>query len=167
MLLMVFIIWLQQANRECRLSHRMFTLFATSLMLMATLFALEKTAVAGNENNKLDSIGSLPYSPKLLNQLRSEGKAVYVDATAAWCVTCQLNKHSALETRNTRKAFTDHNVTLLIADWTRKNPEITEFLHSFGYNGVPLNVFYPAGGGDPVILPQLLSEETVINTISK
>jgi thiol:disulfide interchange protein DsbD len=167
MLLIAFMVWLQQAVAPCKISHRIFTLFATLLMLMATLYSLEKNTVAAAKNNSIASEQSLPYSAQLLGQLRAEGKAVYVDATAAWCVTCQLNKHAALDTKRTRQAFADNNVTLLIADWTRRNPEITEFLGGFGYNGVPLNVFYPAGGGEPVILPQILSEETVINTIAK
>ena len=159
LLLIIFMIWLHRAVGECKLSHRIFSIFATIVMLIAILFGLEKSGAK--------IIDSITYSPQTLAQLRSEGKAVYVDATAAWCITCQLNKHIALDTARTQKAFKDQNIVFMVADWTSKNPEITEFLRGFGYNGVPLNVFYPAGGGEPVILPQILSEDAVIEVISK
>jgi|CXWL01.1.fsa_nt_gi thiol:disulfide interchange protein DsbD len=157
LLLITFIIWLQRMNAQCKLSHRIFTIFATTVMLAAIIFVLGK-----NESGESQST---PYSKAALAELRAEGKAVYVDATAAWCITCQLNKKIALDTKRTQQAFKDHNITFMVADWTRRNPEITEFLRGFGYNGVPLNVFYPAGGGEPIVLPQILSEETVIETI--
>ena len=159
LLLIIFIIWLQQANAKCNIFYRSFTLLASIFMLMAILFTLGKTT--------REAMNFTPYSPQALAQLRAEGKAVYIDATAAWCITCQLNKSLALDTKRTQQAFKEHNITFMVADWTSRNPEITEFLRGFGYNGVPLNVFYPAGGGEPVILPQILSEEIVINAISK
>ncbi len=159
LLLITFIIWLQRVNAECKLTHRIFTIFATAVMLAAILFSLGK--------NDTNETVATPYSKAALAELRAEGKAVYIDATAAWCITCQLNKKIALGTKRTKQAFKDHNVTFMVADWTRKNPEITEFLREFGYNGVPLNVFYPADGKEPVVLPQILSEETIINTISQ
>ena len=165
LLLIVFMIWLQKAVGKCKISHRFFTISALVIMLGATLYTLEKTdseIKTRTENNYY-----INYSPQALAELRSAGKAVYVDVTAAWCITCQLNKRVALDTEATMAAFKQYNVTFMVADWTRKNPEITKFLQSFGYNGVPLNVFYPAGGGDPVVLPQILNEKIVIDTISK
>lgn len=159
LLLIIFIIWLQKVNSKCNILFRIFFLIAALVMLMAIVFALGKTNITNADH--------IPYSPAELSRLRSENKAVYVDVTAAWCITCQLNKNVALDTKNTQKAFKDNDVTLMVADWTSKNPQITEFLHSFGYNGVPLNVFYPANGAAPVILPQILSERVVIDTISK
>lgn len=160
LLLIIFMIWLQRAGAGCKLFYRIFTMLAAAAMLAAILFSLAK--------NEGDGVGEnfVPYSKQTLAQLRTEGKAVYVDATAAWCITCQLNKRIALDTKRTQEAFKQYNVVFMVADWTRKNPEITELLRGFGYNGVPLNVFYPAGGGEPVVLPQILSEETVINAIS-
>lgn len=159
LLLIMFMLWLHKAVGRCSLPHRLFSIIATIIMLTAMLFYLGKT--------DKDEMNYTPYSAAALASLRSEGKAVYVDATAAWCITCQLNKHRALDTARTRQAFKDHNVTLMIADWTNKNVEITEFLRGFGHNGVPLNVFYPASGGEPVVLPQILSEDMVIEAVSK
>lgn len=159
LLLIVFIIWLGRLNASCNIAFRAFFMLAGIFMLATILFSVGKTA-----KSEMDFI---PYSARALSQLREEGKAVYVDATAAWCITCQLNKKVALDTKRTRQAFKDNNVTLMVADWTSQNPEITEFLHSFGHNGVPLNVFYPANGNSPIILPQILSEDTVIEAVSQ
>jgi thiol:disulfide interchange protein DsbD len=159
LLLIIFMIWVQKVNSRCNIFFRSFFLVAAMIMLMAIIFALGKiNIVAGN---------SIPYSSRELSRLRDEHKAVYVDVTAAWCITCQLNKNIALDTKNTQAAFKDNDVTLMVADWTNRNPEITSLLHSFGYNGVPLNVFYPKDGSAPIILPQILSEKIVIETVSK
>lgn len=159
LLLIIFMLWLHKTIGQCNLAHRLFSIIAVIIMLIAMLFYISK-----NDKTEMPYI---PYSAKSLASLRSEGKAVYVDATAAWCITCQLNKHIALDTKRTQQAFKKHGVILMIADWTNNNAEITEFLRSFGHNGVPLNVFYPAGGGKPVILPQILSEAVVIEAVSK
>jgi len=159
LLLIIFMIWLQKVNSRCNIFFRAFFLVAAMIMLMAILFTLGKTNIV--------TVNSIPYSASELARLRKDNKAVYVDVTAAWCITCQLNKNIALDTKNTQAALKDNDVTLMVADWTNQNPEITAFLHSFGYNGVPLNVFYPKDSGAPVILPQILSERLVIETVSK
>jgi thiol:disulfide interchange protein len=159
LLLIIFMLWLHKAVGYCKLSHRLFSIMATIIMLIAMLFYIGKI--------DKEEMAYTPYSAQTLASLRAEGKAVYVDVTAAWCITCQLNKNIALETPNTRQVFKDKNITLMVADWTNKNAEITEFLRNFGHNGVPLNVFYPVGGGEPVVLPQILSEDIVIDAVSE
>ncbi|MEQ1706308.1 MAG: thioredoxin family protein [Rickettsiales bacterium] len=158
LLLIIFTLWLHKAVGECKLLHRLFSIIATIIMLTAMLLYVDRSDKEGMDY--------VPYSAQTLAKLREEGKAVYVDATAAWCITCQLNKKIAIDTVRTKQAFQDNNVTLMVADWTNKNAEITELLSSFGYNGVPLNVFYPADGSEPIILPQILSEDIVIDTVS-
>jgi len=156
MLFLAFVLWLTRW-------HFLVLLLAGSVMV-ATLMSISETS--DNELKNQEISYENPYSKTALSKLRAEGKAVYIDATAAWCITCQLNKRVVLENANVQAAFAKNNVTLMVADWTRKNPEVTEFLHEFGYDGVPLNVFYPADG-DPIILPQLLSEKTVIDAITR
>ena len=97
--------------------------------------------------------------------MRAQKTPVFVDATAAWCITCQVNARVAINTERTMKAFAEKGVVLMIADWTRKNAEISEFLRGFGYQGVPLYVYFPPGG-EPVVLPQILSEDLVIETLN-
>ncbi len=105
------------------------------------------------------------YSPARLASLRDAGKPVFLNMTAAWCVTCLVNERVALETTKVRDAFTAAGVTVLKGDWTRQDPSITAFLQAQGRDGVPLYVFYPAGGKAPVILPQILTEADVIKAV--
>jgi len=150
MLFLVFALWLKK--------YHFFVLTIAIILMVFSLINISGKPAEKSENT---------YSKQSLNELRAAEKAVYVDATAAWCITCQVNKRVVLENENVRAAFAKNNVTLLIADWTRQNPEITDFLHEFGYNGVPLNVFYPAGGGEPIVLPQILSDKVILDAISK
>jgi len=108
--------------------------------------------------------GWTPYSAEKIAQLRGEGKAVFVDFTATWCITCQVNKRVALNQESVIKKMNEANVTRMKADWTRKDAAITAALASFGRNGVPLYVLYPAKG-EVMILPEVLTPSIVITAI--
>ena len=105
------------------------------------------------------------WSPARVEELRNEGRAVFVDFTAAWCVTCQVNKLGALADSRVRSAFADNNVALLRADFTNRDPVIAQVLADHGAPGVPFYLMYPASGGEPEILPPLLTETIMIRAI--
>jgi thiol:disulfide interchange protein len=109
-------------------------------------------------------VDAVLFSKEKLDELRAANKPVFLDATAAWCITCQVNARVAIHTDATMKLFKEKNITLMVADWTRRNPEITELLASFGFQGVPMVVYYPAKG-EPVVLPQLLSESIIKDAV--
>lgn len=99
-----------------------------------------------------------PYSPERLAQLRAQGKPVFVNLTASWCITCLVNERVALSTDEVREAFARQGVTYLKGDWTRQDPRITALLKQHDRSGVPLYLFYPAGSsGSAQVLPQLLT----------
>jgi thiol:disulfide interchange protein len=106
-----------------------------------------------------------PWSPERLAALRAEGRPVFVNFTAAWCVTCQVNEGAAMEGERVRAAFKASNAAYLVADWTRRDPVIAAELAAHGRAGVPLYLVYPAGVDEPVILPQLLSEDVVVRAL--
>ena len=106
-----------------------------------------------------------PYTPARVADLAASGRPVFVDFTAAWCVTCQVNKRLVLNTRDVRAAFAQKNVALVRADWTRRDPDITRALSALGRTGVPVYVLYPPGG-KPVLLPEVLQQQTVLEAIS-
>lgn len=101
------------------------------------------------------------YSPDKVRELRAEGKPVFVDFTAKWCLICQANK-VVLHSSEVGSAFKEHGVVTMTADWTKRDPEITKQLESLGRTGVPVYVLYPAEGSKkPVILPQTLTSAMV------
>ena len=136
-------------------------------MLTALTFAPIATseALAPGTRSTADA-GWTEYSPEKLTQLRSEGKAVFVDFTAAWCVTCQVNKRVALRADNVKARFVADNVVLMRADWTNRDEKITQALAQFGRNGVPLYVLYDRKG-EAAVLPELLTEGIVLAALDK
>lgn len=108
-----------------------------------------------------------PYSAARLAALRAEGRPVFVNLTAAWCVTCKINEQVALASSTVRQAFTARHVAYLKGDWTRPDPEISALLHEHGRDGVPLYLFYPAKGGEPIVLPQLLTAGIVLDELDR
>jgi len=91
------------------------------------------------------------FSAEQLSALRAQGRPVFIDMTAAWCVTCKVNQELVIETKAMKKAFEDTNTVLMVGDWTHQDPEITAFIQSHNRSGVPLYVYYPPHS-EPIIL---------------
>jgi thiol:disulfide interchange protein DsbD len=106
-----------------------------------------------------------PWSPDKVASLQAAGKPVFVDFTAAWCVTCQVNERTALATADVANAFKRSGAVYLKADWTNRNPDIAKALAAEGRSGVPLYLLYSAKGGAPTILPQLLTSGAVVEAL--
>jgi len=107
-----------------------------------------------------------PWSAARVETLRAEGRPVFVNLTAAWCISCKVNELVALDTAAVQAAFTAAGITQLVGDWTRGDAAITALLRAHGREGVPLYLFYPAQGGPPAILPQILTEGMLLRTIN-
>ena len=102
-----------------------------------------------------------PFSAAALARARAANRPVFAWFTADWCLTCKVNEQVAIEREETRAAFARAGVVVLRGDWTRRDPAITRYLTERGAAGVPLYVWYPAGGGEPQTLPQLLGPDTL------
>jgi thiol:disulfide interchange protein len=108
-----------------------------------------------------------PFTPERLAAARAAGRPVFVNVTAAWCITCLVNERVALGPA-VSEALARKGVTALKADWTRRDPAITALLGSFGRNGVPLYVVYPAApSAAPAVLPQVLTEGMVLEALER
>jgi DsbC/DsbD-like thiol-disulfide interchange protein/cytochrome c biogenesis protein CcdA len=105
------------------------------------------------------------YSAAKLAALRAANRPVFVDATAAWCITCLVNEDAVLSKDSIKQAFAAKNVAYVVADWTNQNPEITALLKENGRSGVPLYLYYAPGAGKPVVLPQILTESSVLSVL--
>jgi thiol:disulfide interchange protein DsbD len=124
--------------------------------------------VAETQTPSDHEISWVAYSTEALDSLRAEGKPVLVDFTASWCLTCQFNERTAINVPAVRNLLMQKKITAMKGDWTNADPAITAALKSFGRVGVPLAVFYPTGkGSEPVVLPELLTEKIVLDTLSK
>jgi len=107
------------------------------------------------------------WSHEAVEEARAAGQPVFVDFTAAWCVTCQVNKLGALSEGQVKAAFANHEVALLRADFTNRDSVIAAELARHGAPGVPLYLVYPAGGGAPEVLPPLLTGSLVIQAVNR
>ena len=109
-----------------------------------------------------------PYSQQALDQARAAGHPVFIDFTAAWCLSCQVNERLVLRSADVQHQFTKNNVTLLRADWTQYDPEITRELAAVNRVGVPTYVIYPAPvNSAPDVLPELLTKDIVLSALEK
>jgi thiol:disulfide interchange protein/DsbC/DsbD-like thiol-disulfide interchange protein len=141
---------------------------ASSLVLAWPLLSAELDATPSAATARRVAAGDpdwQPYTPTRVADLTAAGRPVFVDFTAAWCVTCQVNKRLVLNTRDVRAAFARKNVALVRADWTRRDPDITRALSALGRTGVPVYVLY-APGRAPILLPEVLQQQTVIDAVS-
>ncbi|RLA15811.1 MAG: thiol:disulfide interchange protein [Gammaproteobacteria bacterium] len=104
------------------------------------------------------------FNPDQLATYLADGEAVFIDFTAAWCITCQVNKKLALNRPEVTRHFADNNIRKIRADWTRQDPEITAALAAVGRSGVPTYLYYNRAG-EIHLLPELLTPDVVIKAI--
>ncbi|MDN3562875.1 thioredoxin family protein, partial [Paeniroseomonas aquatica] len=98
--------------------------------------------------------------------LHAEARPVFVNLTAAWCITCKVNEQLVLRTDPVQAAFAGRNLAYLKGDWTQGDAGIGALLREHGREGVPLYLVYPAGGGAPAVLPQVLTEGIVLRAVA-
>ncbi|MBC7434216.1 MAG: thioredoxin family protein, partial [Rubritepida sp.] len=108
-----------------------------------------------------------PWSAARVDALRAEGRPVFVNLTAAWCISCKVNERVTLDTAPVRDAFAAGRVVVLVGDWTRGDPAISALLRQHAREGVPLYLLYPARGGPPAILPQILTTGIVLRALAE
>jgi thiol:disulfide interchange protein/DsbC/DsbD-like thiol-disulfide interchange protein len=168
MVLIAFAAWLYGVTRSGGpIALRFGALGAGASLLLALgggYSASQLASPAFNEDRQAHNWQ--PYSDAHLQTLLGEGSPVFLNFTAAWCISCLVNERVALSDAQVVEAFATSGITYLKGDWTNRDPVITAFLASFGRSGVPLYLFYPAGSsGEPVQLPQILTPDIVLTAI--
>ena len=133
---------------------------------VTTVASTAAPATAASSAEAAAGTGWQPWAPGAAEQIVATGRPVFVDFTAAWCVTCQYNKKTTLANADVLADLQARNVALLRADWTRRDPAITAALTALGRSGVPVYVFYRPGK-PPVVLTEVLSVDEVRATIAQ
>jgi len=108
-----------------------------------------------------------PFAPEQIPGLVAQGKTVFVDVTADWCITCRVNKKLVLDTAPVQQRLTADNVIAMRGDWTLPSDEISRYLERFGRYGIPFDAVYGPGAPAGIALPELLSVEEVLQTLER
>ncbi len=171
LVLVAFAVWIYGRTRLAAPLGRHVGTGLAAFGCAAALFLATSLTTAGNGASSANPTerDGLPYEPftaQRLASLEAEGKPVFVNLTASWCVTCLINERVALDTESVRRAFAGRGIVPLKGDWTNQNPEITALLQQFGRSGVPLYLLYN-GRGEPVVLPQILTAAGVLDALGK
>jgi len=161
-------------------ARRWATLVATLILLGVVALAVfgqrlvretaGKEALNSVARGTLDSIaasGWEPWSADAVSRYQAEGRPVFVDFTASWCLSCQVNERVVLNQPQVQQAFQVANVALLKADWTRHDEAITQALTALGRSGVPAYAFYLPGESNPRLLPEVLTPGIVTDALGK
>jgi thiol:disulfide interchange protein len=171
-LLLAFGLWLYGQGQNARAwggRGRLATATAAAVLIIGLALGIVaartpvQAAAAGS--SQAASLTSAPWSPETVRAAQAEGRPVLVEFTADWCVTCKINEGTSLATARTSRTLEETNTLYLVGDWTRRDDAIAEELARHGRSGVPLYLLYPANGGAPRILPQILTEGLVVEAL--
>jgi thiol:disulfide interchange protein DsbD len=166
MVALALAIWLWQVTRGLTSRGRGVGVLAALLVFAGGLYSLTLLRNQSAPSVSSHRMAGEPYTAAKLASLRGAGRPVFVDATAAWCITCLVNEDAVLSRPAIKDAFASRHVAYLVADWTNRNDEIARLLKDNGRSGVPLYLYYAPGAAKPVILPQILTQAGVLKTLA-
>lgn len=147
--------WFERQKLNPSVKAKALAVLISLLALTSFTFALQQTSpvkAAANAGKNYEA-----FSTIRLNELRTQGRPVFVDMTADWCITCKVNEKAVLHTAAFTQLLKDTGTVYLVGDWTNQDAEITAYLDQYQTPGVPLYVVYPNGSGAGKKLPQLLT----------
>ena len=165
LVLLALTLWALTLKGRTRTIIATFSVAACAYGIWAVGPSITKVQEVGSPPNSLTS-GWQAWEPGRVDQLTAQGRSVFVDFTAAWCVTCQYNKKTTLSNASVLADIAAKKVVLLRADWTRRDPAVTAALSQLGRSGVPVYVIYKPGQA-PVVLSEILSVEDVRAELAK
>ena len=175
-ILVAFSIWLWQSTRNASRTWKLLGACGTisSIIVVATivLFAIDtyttSPSVVVDGGNKTSTGPSYQnFDEAELTRLRQDGRAVFVNMTAAWCITCLANERVALSSPKIKTFFEENDISYFKGDWTNQDENISKYLQQFGRNSVPLYVYYPKNSATPKVLPQILTVASLIQNIDE
>jgi len=169
LVLVGFAVWVYGTTRLAGPAMRRIGLGLAAVGTAAALILAVTATPSGARPERVaarDGLGYEPFSQSRLEALTAEHRPVFVNLTAAWCLTCLVNEHTTLDSASVRDAFAKQQIVALKGDWTRQNPDVTAFLQQFGRSGVPLYLLYDRSG-TPNVLPQILTQSEVLDAVGR
>lgn len=169
-LLAAFVIWIacigeDQSKRRIKLSLALIFILIVGIWKVLPMVSSGRTEKAARSEGLIEW---QKFSRKNLDEALKSDHVVFIDFTADWCLTCQVNKRTSIEIPTVAAKFREMKVIPMIADWTKNDPEITEMLRSFGRSGVPVYVFYPKDRARaPIILSEVLTPSQVLDALAE
>ncbi|KQV53144.1 hypothetical protein ASC95_10285 [Pelomonas sp. Root1217] len=161
LVLIAFALWLHRAGRGVVSGVAMVASFVLALSVIHWIRPVPADAHAAAPGSAIEV-----YSAERLAELRAQNKPVFVNMTAAWCISCLVNERVALSRPEVKDAFAKAGVAYLKGDWTREDPNITAVLKAHGRSGVPLYLYYAPGAAEAQVLPQILTPGLIVEAIS-
>ncbi|WP_187506164.1 protein-disulfide reductase DsbD family protein [Pantoea agglomerans] len=172
-LLFSFAAWLYgMAQKRRMMGQRHWVLHVATAFFLALvvvpLLNLNRFAESPAETaTASQAAAAVAWSPQNVDAIKGQGKPILVNFTASWCITCQVNDRTSLSTQAVKAAMARTNTIYMVADSTKYNPDVEQALSDFGRGGLPLYVVYPADGGKPEVLPQVLTPGIVISALNQ
>ena len=155
-------LWLLERNTSEILFFKWLVRLAVLVIFAVSIWILPTSYSTQTSQNQQD----ITYSEELLTEYRDDNELIFLNFTADWCITCKVNESVALNSEEVKALIKQKNIKYLEADWTRKNEAIAKKLEEFGRSGVPLYLLYPSTG-KPIILPEILTEDILLNYLNE
>ncbi|ATG02402.1 cytochrome c biogenesis protein, transmembrane region [Lelliottia amnigena] len=167
-----FAAWLYgiaQRRRYQGQSYKILLAFTVAFFAVAVapLPSVMKTGEALTARQNNENVTPVKWSPQNVDAMRGHGKAIFVNFTASWCITCQVNDRTSLSTQAVKQAMARTGTVYMVADSTSFNADIDDAMNRFGQGGLPLYVVYPADGSAPKVLPQVLTPSIVVTALDQ
>ncbi|MFL5237044.1 MAG: protein-disulfide reductase DsbD family protein [Rhizomicrobium sp.] len=167
-LVVAFALWVFGSVETGSSRWRMAGWAAVLVAIAATVYLLPQMGAIPKATHAFAEIGAVParpYSAAEVESLRAKKAPVFINATAAWCITCLVNEKVAFSDATVQHAFAQRHIAYLVADWTNRDAAITALLQAHGRSGVPLYLYYAPGASRAALLPQVLTPSAVLKAI--
>jgi thiol:disulfide interchange protein len=169
-LIVAFVLWILGISQGRTGRWRAAGWLAIAIGAAALVYLLPQIGGASPKSHALAEISGIPslsYSAAEVESLRAKRLPVFINATAAWCITCLVNERVAFSDARVRNAFTRKHIAYFVADWTNRDAAITALLQAHGRSGVPLYLYFAPGASEADVLPQVLTPAEVLKGIGE
>ena len=169
----VFAIWILKIDSKKEGLRRFLMAFGLLVLLGSVGWSVQgiqsAQPVQASTSKGKSGFGNLekPFTPKRLQELLKANKPVFLNFTAAWCITCKVNERLVIRTQAIEELFKKRKIHYLVGDWTNSDPNITKMLHRFKRNGVPLYIYFRGKGAKAQVFPQILTQKILLSALSK